>query len=517
MTRERKTYFPLVQLIFVILVLVINNHGSISSSVDQDNSLSSPNTQNLQFIDRQSNPNYHVFEVPFRGMERYNGGSGPACLEMIYAYYGDYVSQTEIWLDYGAHYDDFIKRARYDNFTHIEHGYFAEIYSLQNLTREQRWEFVKSYIDQEIPPVLITRRDPPPSTIIPHYRIISGYDERSGVFYVHDPYTGPYHGPYSIMSYEIDEFLEEKWKNAEYRVADIRPINVTLETTAPPIVSNSEFTLSCMIDISMFSSSVNLTLNLSLPEEYTLSSGSENATVLNVVDEIQQSWIVKAPSNPKTDDLITITVTTHQGNYTIGGTGRLYPQRPPPEITSPSAGYENDYVPYEFTITAEITYSDYFSAYLAYYDETDAPRGKIRTYNLEIHQSDPNIVTMALGPISAGQHIICWIIVETQYGNYSSSLTVFKIPDSYQEDTDGDGLSDGEEVYLHQTNPLLADTDGDGMNDKDEIIGGFNPLDSSSGTLTILLLGAVITLIVIIPVIIFFYKKRNKSDQIIRN
>lgn len=44
------------------------------------------------------------------------------------------------------------------------------------------------------------------------------------------------------------------------------------------------------------------------------------------------------------------------------------------------------------------------------------------------------------------------------------------------QDTDGDGLLDGEEVYTYHTNPLLKDTDGDGLSDGDEIKLGFNPL-----------------------------------------
>jgi predicted outer membrane repeat protein len=36
-------------------------------------------------------------------------------------------------------------------------------------------------------------------------------------------------------------------------------------------------------------------------------------------------------------------------------------------------------------------------------------------------------------------------------------------------DTDGDGLSDGDEIILHLTDPLLEDTDEDGLNDGDEI------------------------------------------------
>lgn len=36
-------------------------------------------------------------------------------------------------------------------------------------------------------------------------------------------------------------------------------------------------------------------------------------------------------------------------------------------------------------------------------------------------------------------------------------------------DTDSDGLNDGDELRVHNTNPLIADTDGDGLTDGDEI------------------------------------------------
>jgi len=37
-------------------------------------------------------------------------------------------------------------------------------------------------------------------------------------------------------------------------------------------------------------------------------------------------------------------------------------------------------------------------------------------------------------------------------------------------DTDGDGLSDGDEVRKYRTNPLKGDTDGDGLSDADEVL-----------------------------------------------
>lgn len=42
--------------------------------------------------------------------------------------------------------------------------------------------------------------------------------------------------------------------------------------------------------------------------------------------------------------------------------------------------------------------------------------------------------------------------------------------DPNNEDTDGDGLKDGEEVKTYLTNPLNTDSDGDGLSDGDEVI-----------------------------------------------
>ncbi len=42
--------------------------------------------------------------------------------------------------------------------------------------------------------------------------------------------------------------------------------------------------------------------------------------------------------------------------------------------------------------------------------------------------------------------------------------------DPNNPDTDGDGLSDGDEVHKYHTNPLLKDTDGDGLTDGEEVL-----------------------------------------------
>lgn len=48
-------------------------------------------------------------------------------------------------------------------------------------------------------------------------------------------------------------------------------------------------------------------------------------------------------------------------------------------------------------------------------------------------------------------------------------------------DSDQDGLFDYEEVKIYQTDPLNPDTDGDGYSDGTEVNSGYNPKDSASG------------------------------------
>lgn len=49
-----------------------------------------------------------------------------------------------------------------------------------------------------------------------------------------------------------------------------------------------------------------------------------------------------------------------------------------------------------------------------------------------------------------------------------------------RSDTDGDGLSDGDEVLRYQTDPISADSDGDEAEDGLEVEYGFDPLDELS-------------------------------------
>ncbi|MBX3358880.1 MAG: hypothetical protein KF745_10675 [Phycisphaeraceae bacterium] len=56
------------------------------------------------------------------------------------------------------------------------------------------------------------------------------------------------------------------------------------------------------------------------------------------------------------------------------------------------------------------------------------------------------------------------------------------VPPIATTDTDGDGLTDAEEMFIYRTNPSIADTDGDSVPDGWEVSYGFNPLDPTDGS-----------------------------------
>jgi len=78
------------------------------------------------------------------------------------------------------------------------------------------------------------------------------------------------------------------------------------------------------------------------------------------------------------------------------------------------------------------------------------------------------------GQANVSQVVAQFVANPLTNANYISSI--------YLTDTDGDGLSDFEEIYIYNTNPHLMDTDGDGYADKTEIQNNYNPLGNGQYT-----------------------------------
>ena len=67
-------------------------------------------------------------------------------------------------------------------------------------------------------------------------------------------------------------------------------------------------------------------------------------------------------------------------------------------------------------------------------------------------------------------------VIDAWVGSYQPDL-----PDPDDPDSDGDGVSDGDEIAAG-TDPTNSDSDGDGVTDGDEIAAGTNPTDPSDSS-----------------------------------
>ena len=89
-----------------------------------------------------------------------------------------------------------------------------------------------------------------------------------------------------------------------------------------------------------------------------------------------------------------------------------------------------------------------------------------------------SIITIILGFWQLNNYLKAPFVVnfETSTQNLSEQLAKIKASTASQfTDTDHDGLTDYEELYIYKTSPYLEDSDSDGLTDGEEITAGTNP------------------------------------------
>lgn len=81
---------------------------------------------------------------------------------------------------------------------------------------------------------------------------------------------------------------------------------------------------------------------------------------------------------------------------------------------------------------------------------------------------------LILGVLNANKDII-GSMQQKQSAAVQSAGSVGDANALKEKDTDGDGLSNYDELYAHQTSPYIKDSDSDGIDDGREIVNGTNP------------------------------------------
>jgi len=189
----------------------------------------------------------HLTTVPFhyQDIDYY---CGPACLEMVFDYYGEDINQFEIadvartiGEPFWSTYPDELRRAAH--FSNISTSKGAEIpdenitgYTLRKLgyatfeTHDMDLTQLKSYIDQDKPLILLMfyRIGSPYG----HYRVVTGYNETH--VFLHDPWNKPlWGGRYgcAYIAFDYTTFLD-LWLYSGYWALYTSPwtINVSVPT-----------------------------------------------------------------------------------------------------------------------------------------------------------------------------------------------------------------------------------------------------------------------------------------------
>ncbi|MHA1187654.1 MAG: C39 family peptidase [Candidatus Heimdallarchaeota archaeon] len=534
---------------FIAVVIVI---GGISNSRNKMSlgKVSSSDEFPSEGIYIQEVKPYKILNVPYESMvyDPYYGDAA-ACLSMLSEYYGDKVEKTEINPIVGADYiggggismQGFVDAAIYDDYSTRDYGYYVDIDTLDGKTYEERWTYIKNYINKGIPLITISKIYQHYPT---HHRLIIGYDERTEMLFMHDPWVldvePVYQGPKAAMSIQNDTWMDVQWSYNDYTIAIVQPIKVCLTIESGPVLEAGSFILKCEIDNGFMNHSKNIRLEITLPNGYSLLNGTSTMDITSIRGKATRAWEIACPI-PTSSHQIKVTAKTFGEAISYGGVDRIFPGHPQAFIRNVTSNYQNDITPYKADITAEVNCSGDITASLHCFSLLPNTRGEgVNTTYSEVSFEIATEIKCETGPNHPEWLVYCWFKLGTEFGNLLSNIVVLSTYDSDSDgdelsdfdeetiyftnplsnDTDLDRLSDFDEIFEYGTNPNSVDSDGDGMNDYDEIEQGFDPLDPKSSLLMknlILALSISLpTLVVIaIPLAVYFVikKKKNKLND----
>lgn len=107
--------------------------------------------------------------------------------------------------------------------------------------------------------------------------------------------------------------------------------------------------------------------------------------------------------------------------------------------------------------------------------------GRTRIESLEGSKAFISILVVGVISLGAGGWIIWQTIQSVQTPldvnnvNITNTTAIAELAKLKNKDTDGDGLSDYDELFVTHTSPYLSDSDSDGISDKAELLAGTDP------------------------------------------
>lgn len=227
---------------------------------------------------------------------------GPASAQMVYDFYGPYISQLEIAdvaradSSYGCYTSDLRRATHFSRlstsvgmdmpgsitgYTNRSIGYGAFETHLPNVNS------LVDLIEDGYPIVVLTHYAPPPSS--GHFRVVIGYVRNGDItqIIVHDPwYTPPYQGPNVYFSYAT---FVELWSRFDNWALFISPWDITVKSSSLVEV-NKTFTVSADVEyvrpiyFSAAYSASSCQATIQLPAGFSLAPGEMYTKNLNPVN-----------------------------------------------------------------------------------------------------------------------------------------------------------------------------------------------------------------------------------------
>ncbi|MEM3356610.1 MAG: C39 family peptidase [Candidatus Bathyarchaeia archaeon] len=266
----------------------------------------------------------HFIDVPFHYQDT-SYYCGPACLEMVFDYYGEDINQLEIadvarTFSSGGTYTYDMRRAAH--FSNLSTSMGKEMpyenitgYTLRKLgyaafeSHDMNLEQLKSYIDNDKPLILLMWYSEAHSS--GHYRVVIGYNETH--FFLHDPWGwgDTYGGPNIALS---NMLFFDLWSCSGYWALYAQPW--TIEVSAPAYIKpNSPFQVNATIAYpqappnSLYgytASACNATITL--PANMSLADGESQKKTIGT------SGVLEAGANSTVSWML---VTNYSGTYTF--------------------------------------------------------------------------------------------------------------------------------------------------------------------------------------------------------